>query len=325
MSQIETVIRYDGPALADHEMDVQELAPALLALASLIQAANHKFNGDRSAIKVVVNADIEQKCFQIKIKLIQDFLEKAKSFLDGDMATLKDICEWVGIVGGTSFSLFRLLIALGKKKEDSTTFNATSQGDGAILQVKELHLHLPDGTPPQVRELLSDPLIVEKAKAVLKPATLPGYNHVGFYRLNGIADFSANKEEVEGALALPPPANENEPEEAPDGESTTATGPAWVDTSHFRGAAKWALLWNGAKIDAKMPDEFLERFQSNEIIVVPNTKLTIRMTITPKIDENGNPLGPTSFVVDEILGIELPPKAPQQSDFFKDDDPKKGP
>src|SRR4051794_26893831 len=123
-TEIETVIRYDGPALADHEMDVEELAPALLALASLIQSANHKFNGDRSAVRVVVNADVEQQCFQIKIKLIQDLLSTVRSFLDGDMATIKEICEWVGIVGGGSLTLFKIIIGLAKKQQDSTVFNS---------------------------------------------------------------------------------------------------------------------------------------------------------------------------------------------------------
>ena len=30
MSKISTVVRYDGPALAEHSMDVADLAPALL-------------------------------------------------------------------------------------------------------------------------------------------------------------------------------------------------------------------------------------------------------------------------------------------------------
>lgn len=70
---VRTTIRYDGPALADHEMDVQDLAPALLVLADLIQIANQKFNGKNANMKVLVNADVEQKCFMIDISLVQTF------------------------------------------------------------------------------------------------------------------------------------------------------------------------------------------------------------------------------------------------------------
>ena len=54
---VRTTIRYDGPALANHEMDVQDLAPALLALADVVQFANQRFNGAAANIKVLVNAD----------------------------------------------------------------------------------------------------------------------------------------------------------------------------------------------------------------------------------------------------------------------------
>ena len=33
---VRTRIRYDGPALVSHEMDVQDLAPALLAMAEIV-------------------------------------------------------------------------------------------------------------------------------------------------------------------------------------------------------------------------------------------------------------------------------------------------
>jgi hypothetical protein len=314
MSEIETIIRYDGPALAGHEMDVEELAPALLALASLIQAANHKFNGDRSAVRVVVNADIEQQCFQLKIKIITDFLSRAKGFLDGDVETLKDICEWIGIIGGGGFTLFRLLVALGRKQQDQTIFKTDAEAGSTVYNIKELHVH--GEVPLQVQQLLSDPVIVGKAQEVFRPLVRKGYDTIGFIEPKRGQVFEADTKDAKAVLALPAPQPIEVEEEDNDDEPTYATGPAWVDTSHFRGAAKWALMWNGVKIDAKMPEAFLEQFQANEIIVIPNTKLTVRMKIIPKVDENGGAIGPTSFVVEDVLDIELPPKVAKQGGLF---------
>ena len=56
MSKETFTIAYDGPALQDGAMEVRDLAPALLALGQLLDAANATLNGDAAKIKLQVKA-----------------------------------------------------------------------------------------------------------------------------------------------------------------------------------------------------------------------------------------------------------------------------
>jgi hypothetical protein len=50
MSAARFQLSYDGPALRSGAMDVNELAPALLATADLFREANKQLNGDRAEV-----------------------------------------------------------------------------------------------------------------------------------------------------------------------------------------------------------------------------------------------------------------------------------
>ncbi len=317
---VQTTIRYDGPALVGHDMDVQDLAPALLALADIVQIANRKFNGDRASMRVLVNADAEQKCFQLDLSLVQSLIDQAQTFFGKDsVATAATIAEIIGLTGGAAGSLFGLYKWLYGKKDvvpdggvSFTKSEATGTtivniiGDGNTVEVTN-----------QVAALASDAEVMKRVKTVLKPLQKPDYTD--FTILNRDRKvLEIDRTEAAGILAAPTPALVDD--EGSEGDDTFAVGPAWVDTSHFRGSAKWTLLWSGQRIDAKMPEEFLRQFQENETLVVPNTKLTVRMKIETKVDDHGMPLGPPSFEVQEVLKIELPPKAAKQIDWIQDDD-----
>ena len=56
MSQTSFSIAYDGPAVESGSMDVRDLAPALLALGQLFDAANSVLNDERTTISVNVQA-----------------------------------------------------------------------------------------------------------------------------------------------------------------------------------------------------------------------------------------------------------------------------
>ena len=86
-----------------------------------VKAANSLANGDRAGIKILVNADLEQKCFELDIELVLTAWDKAKRLIaDGDIATAKQIAEWVGIIGGGGLGLFQLIKFLRGNKIEST-------------------------------------------------------------------------------------------------------------------------------------------------------------------------------------------------------------
>src|SRR5690348_157659 len=139
-------VAYDGGGDI-HDMDVQLLAPALLAFGDIIRAANTELNGERSRVQLLVTSDFEHRCFNINFQLVMTLYEQIKSFLKlDDVVTAQSILVWLGVFGVTPAGGFGLLKFLklrkGRKNKSVTRLDSPDKrglvsiefGDSAAVE-----------------------------------------------------------------------------------------------------------------------------------------------------------------------------------------------
>lgn len=70
MSHAEFILTYDGPALENHEMNVRDLAPAMLAVGEAFEGLNALLNGKSAQLAVNVRAH-QPGCFKVAFDIVQ--------------------------------------------------------------------------------------------------------------------------------------------------------------------------------------------------------------------------------------------------------------
>lgn len=312
VKHIQTTIRYDGPGLADHEMDVQDLAPALLALADIAKIANQKLNGDRASIRILVNADTEQKCFQLDLSLVQSWLDHASLFIGRDnIATAKEIAEIIGLVGPPAGGLFWLFKKIygksGASDKAQISFQAGDLAGTTIINVNG------DGNQIVVSnataKLAQDPKVLQNIKTVLDPLLNPDYRDFSI-RSGDIPLVEIDREE---ALNIRNHATPLPDEEEIETFVSTVDGQVEIVTAQFKGNAQWGLWWTGRTRQMKIDDErWLARFQAGEESdAKPGAWLDVTMEVTQFRDKSHAP----TFVVKKVKGV-LPPASDYQTGLF---------
>ena len=291
-------------------MDVSHLAPALLALSDVVKAANLLANGEKAAVKILINADLEQKCFEINVELALTIWEKAKGLIDdGNLSTAKEIAEWIGIAfkAGSLLGLFQLIKWLTGKKIVSVTDVKLENGREAVHVRVEGQVD-PVAISKVAYELYSNMDTRRKAVEVLAPLREDGYDSVQFYKGDDVF--------VEFKKADVPET---------DGSDLPEVTPQNLHTSHIRamvrirkaayeGTSRWTLIYRRA-IEASIEDtEWLNRFQASEESAPPGSSLDVDMEEVYITNENGEMIGEPSYRVVKVHKVVLSPK---QMDFFE--------
>ena len=164
-------ITYDGAALSSNEMNVRELAPALLAAGDMLEAATRALNGDRVKSQINVRASFKTGCFGIDFNLATDWALKVRDIFATDTASAAaNAIEILGALGLVAWKGKQSLIAVlkwlrGRKIEKVELGDKTAR---LIVENEELEIEL------AVLALLRDLAVREALDKLLAPLDREG-------------------------------------------------------------------------------------------------------------------------------------------------------
>jgi hypothetical protein len=204
MSRKEFSVAYNGPdRIADHTIDVDLLAPALLAFGKLIREANREVNGKTTKANVLVVSDFEHKCFNINFEVALTLLEQLRTLAGThEVKTAKGILEWLDLIGGAAAGVTSTLGFLGflqwrkgRKIEEINEINNTDQSGSVTIKVEG------DNNPITVNQhtwnLANNPRALSAARDALSPVGTDGFNKIelrdGGRTINEISEDEANR------------------------------------------------------------------------------------------------------------------------------------
>ncbi len=128
-------IKYDGPALASHQMDVRELAPALIALSELLENSNKAAFPDSDEVRVNVQGNFKGGSFGVDLIALQTMAQQIVSLLSGTEATAAS--NLFGILGGLGLLGGGGVIGLVKWLKGRKPSSIRTEGDKVIFELRE--------------------------------------------------------------------------------------------------------------------------------------------------------------------------------------------
>lgn len=299
MSRAVFTIAYDGDALRDGAMDVRDLAPALLAVGKLLDAANLVLNGEESKISVQMKAT-SKGSFEISFDLIQSFGRQVIGLLSGDAVTaalaLKEIVFGsLGVGGGVIWLVMRLRGRQPDKMErlGPDQVRLTIDGETLVVPLKLLRLYQDLAVRAAVKEVVQVPL------------ASPGIDAFEV-RENRQTVLRIDKDEL-ASFEMPDVADEVVVDEVTKAAFS-------ILSLSFKEENKWRLHDGNSAIYALIEDqEFLDRVNKHLISFTKGDVLICSVRIKQKQTRDGLK---TEYVVEKVVDHK---RAPRQLPLSFDD------
>lgn len=258
MSEANFKIIFRGSAVDDGEIDVRDLAPALLALGDVFQAASDVLNGDRVKTVVRVKAT-DHACFEVDLSVAQTVKDAVTSLLafstenKDAIAAAKELAELIFMTGGgmAGFGggLFGLLKFLKGRKPDRV-----EQRGGKI------HVHIGDKyfvTNPKTIDLAENVNVREGARKFASVLRNSGIDSIAT-KQRGEPEEVFTKADLP-SFELPPPVEEELVDEVRQMNLQ-------IISLSFKDDNKWRVTDGAEPFSAAIEDsEFLKQVANSEI------------------------------------------------------------
>lgn len=251
----EFFVRYEGPALASSEMDVRELAPALLAIGKIIEEANTILNKNKTKVAVNVKAAFQKGSFGVELTVVQSLFANLLDIFNSqkivDGATILAYLGFIGVDGKQILNnLLYVLHYIGGRKIQNIE---KLEDDKIRLQLQNDSLDI----SPIVLQFLENKIIRENVeRAIKKPLQQEGFD--SFIIQQDSKSLIINTQEANWYTC--PPVQEEELEEK------TYTEKLQILNLPFQEDNKWRFTDGLNNFFSSMKDnDFLQKINNNEI------------------------------------------------------------
>lgn len=291
-------IVYDGTALENNEMDIKELAPALLAISEVLEETNRLYNCGRAEIAVNVKGSFKTGCFGFDLSVTQNFLHNLFNLFNllktDDIVAGATLLGYLGFISATTIGFGKGLLQVVKwlQNRKITKIEMNTDNKATIYVDKDSYI-----VEKEIIELLKSYKIRKAIElAVVVPLEKDGIDSfacTGQLSADQTDKFVVIKKEESKYFIAP------EPEDEVIEEHTYITSLQAVSVV-FQEKNKWRFSDGTNTFFAEINDiVFAQKVQNNDISFAKNDIFKVELHTKQTLTAKGIK---TEYIVNKVIG-----------------------